>query len=249
MRFGIVKLSNIALRSAPDMDSAIVTMAHYGEGFKILDHRKWWFKVRMAYDQTEGWVENLQVLEISEDQYQSLKTQTPQYCQELTGFIQEKNGGLMPVLLGANTSQSKLMSHTFEGNTKAKGTKNGIVNSALMYLNAPHLKGGTLPFGIDASGLSQMAYKLNGYALARTAELQSKQGEPLSFIEESEAGDLAFFDNAEGAIDHVGIILPDHHIIHCHGKVRIDRIDHTGIFNNDTNQYSHSLRVIKKIIK
>ena len=50
------------------MDSAIVTMAHYGEGFKILDHRKWWFKVRMAYDQTEGWVENLQVLEISEDQ-------------------------------------------------------------------------------------------------------------------------------------------------------------------------------------
>lgn len=248
MRFGISKLSNIALRAAPEVESAMVSMAHYGEHFKILDQRKWWFKVRMDYDQTEGWVEKLQVLEISEAQYQEIQDSTPLYCQELTGFIQEENEALLAVLLGAQISQAALLSHHFEGNTQPEGSKKGIVNTALLYLGAPHLKGGTIPFGIDAGGLSQMAYKLNGYALARTPELQSKQGAPLSFIEESEAGDLAFFDNAEGMIDHVGILLPDHHIIHCHGRVRIDRLDHTGIFNNQTNQYSHSLRVIKKII-
>jgi cell wall-associated NlpC family hydrolase len=141
-----------------------------------------------------------------------------------------------------------LLGHVFEGQTTAENSKLGVVNSALLYLNAPFLKGGNIPFGIDATGLSQMTYRLNGFKLARTALEQSKQGEPLSFIEESEPGDLAFFDNSEGIIDHVGIILPDHHIIHCYGQVRIDRIDHTGIFNSQTNHYSHNLRVIKKII-
>ena len=104
------------------------------------------------------------------------------------------------------------------------------------------------PFGIDCSGFTQMVYKLNGYQLRRDAYQQATQGEALSFIEESEPGDLAFFDNAEGHIIHVGIIMEDHYIIHAHGKVRIDRIDHSGIYNVDTHKHTHKLRVIKKII-
>jgi cell wall-associated NlpC family hydrolase len=58
--------------------------------------------------------------------------------------------------------------------------------------------GGKTPFGIDCSGFTQMVYKLNGYKLLRDASQQATQGEALSFIEESEPGDLAFFDNEEG---------------------------------------------------
>ena len=76
---------------------------------------------------------------------------------------------------------------------------------------------------------------------------QAGQGEALSFIEESEPGDLAFFDNQEGQIDHVGLIMGDNHIIHSFGQVRIDRIDHTGIFNRELGSYTHKLRVLKKI--
>ena len=93
-----------------------------------------------------------------------------------------------------------------------------------------------------------MVYKLNGYKLLRDASQQSTQGEALSFIEESEPGDLAFFDNEEGNIIHVGIILENNYIIHASGKVRIDRLDHLGIFNSDINKHTHRLRVIKKII-
>ncbi len=82
----------------------------------------------------------------------------------------------------------------------------------------------------------------------RDASQQATQGEALSFIEESEPGDLAFFDNAEGAIVHVGIIMKDNYIIHAHGKVRVDRIDHTGIYNAEKREHTHKLRVIKKII-
>ena len=93
-----------------------------------------------------------------------------------------------------------------------------------------------------------MVYRLNHLALPRDAKDQAKLGEVLSFIEESTPGDLAFFDNAEGLIIHVGIIMEDHYIIHAHGQVRIDRLDQTGIFNTETKTHTHKLRVIKKII-
>ena len=103
-------------------------------------------------------------------------------------------------------------------------------------------------FGIDCSGFTQMVYKINGYKLLRDAKDQATQGETLSFIEESEPGDLAFFHNKEDEIVHVGIILMDNHIIHASGKVRIDRLDQTGIYNNEKNTHTHYLRYIKKII-
>jgi cell wall-associated NlpC family hydrolase len=93
-----------------------------------------------------------------------------------------------------------------------------------------------------------LVYKLCGHAINRDASDQASQGEALSFIEESEPGDLVFFDNQDGDINHVGIIMKDHHIIHAHGKVRIDRLDQTGIFNYEKRSHTHKLRVIKRII-
>jgi cell wall-associated NlpC family hydrolase len=141
------------------------------------------------------------------------------------------------------------MKHKFEGHrTEGLTDKSNLINTALTYVNSPYLWGGKTPFGIDCSGFTQMVYKINGYKILRDASQQATMGEALSFIEESEPGDLAFFDNNEGVITHVGIIMQDHYIIHAHGKVRIDRIDHTGIFNTDLKQYTHKLRVIKKLI-
>ena len=93
-----------------------------------------------------------------------------------------------------------------------------------------------------------MVYKLCGHQLLRDAKRQATQGEVLSFIEESEPGDLAFFDNENGEITHVGIILKDYHIIHAFGNVRIDTLDHSGIFNAELQKHTHKLRVIKKMI-
>ncbi|RZK17336.1 MAG: hypothetical protein EOO56_18135, partial [Hymenobacter sp.] len=35
---------------------------------------------------------------------------------------------------------------------------------------------------------------------------------------------------------------------HAHGEVRIDPLDHHGIFNRDRQQYSHKLRLIKRVL-
>ena len=103
--------------------------------------------------------------------------------------------------------------------------------------------------GIDCSGLTQMIYRINGYNVPRDASQQVKLGETLSFIDESEVGDLAFFDDEDDNIIHVGLLLGNNYILHAHGEVRIDRIDQTGIYNVETKRHSHNLRIIKKLIK
>ena len=146
-------------------------------------------------------------------------------------------------------SSAQILGHRFEGKElNETNPKSKLVSTALHYLNSPYLWGGKSPFGIDCSGFVQCVYQLHGIQLPRDAYLQAAHGETLGFIDESEPGDLAFFDNNEGKITHVGIIMPDYHIIHAFGQVRIDRLDQTGIFNSLQNTHTHKLRVIKKIL-
>ena len=249
MQYGICNLSIVPLRLEPDDTSEMVSQLLYGELFKVLEQRKKWSRIRLSYDNYECWVDNKQYLEISEDEFKTLDKKAPKLSADLIEFIQDSNAQLYPVPLGATLNGLSLMKHRFDGHTvHGKHAKKKLVDTAFLYLNTPYLWGGKTPFGIDCSGFTQMVYKLNGFKLMRDASQQATQGEALSFIEESEPGDLAFFDNEEGIITHVGIIMKDNYIIHAHGKVRIDRIDHSGIYNVDKHMHTHKLRVIKKII-
>jgi len=250
MQYGICPLSVIPIRSAANDAAEMTSQLLYGEHFKILEQRKLWSRIRVAFDDLEGWVSNRQIREIDDAAYQEIEdSKNKSYTIDLVSFVSGTSGILLPIILGSSILETKVLPHTFEGSSiSAQSEKSNLLKTALLYLNSPFLSGGRTPFGIDSSGFTQMVYKINGYSLKRNALAQSAQGDALSFIEESEAGDLAFFDNHEGLIDHVGIIMKDNYIIHAFGKVRVDRIDHTGIFNAETRSYTHSLRVIKKII-
>ncbi len=252
--FGICNLAIIPLRSEPSDRSEIVSQVLFGEHFEIIEQLKQWSKIKLHFDNYEGWVDSKQYQNISESEFQQLCNDVVVLNADLLEYITGPNNLLLPIPLGCSLSflnhiDINTANFNFEG-TKISGTKpkNYILNTAFMYLNAPYLWGGKTPFGIDCSGFTQIVYKLNGYKLLRDASQQALQGETLSFIEESEPGDLAFFDNDEGNIIHVGIIMQDNYIIHASGKVRIDRLDHLGIFNAEANRHTHKLRVIKKII-
>jgi hypothetical protein len=252
--FGICNLSIIPLRIEPSDRSEIVSQVLFGEHFQVIDKHNQWSKIKLHYDDYEGWVDSKQFQLLSEESYYSLSKEAIILNADLVEYIATPTNILLPITLGAslsflNNNEINTSGFSFEGlKTTGVKPKNSIVATAFLYLNSPYLWGGKTPFGIDCSGFTQMVYKLNGYKLLRDASQQASQGEVLSFIEESEPGDLAFFDNEEGRIIHVGIILDDNYIIHASGKVRVDRLDHLGIYNAELNKHTHRLRVIKKIV-
>ncbi|WP_300438049.1 C40 family peptidase [Christiangramia sp.] len=250
MQYGICHLSIVPLRASTSHESEMTSQLLYGEFFKVLEERVHWSRIRNAFDDFEAWIDNKQYKKIDEAEYDALKEDDLQLSSDLIEYITDDNGLLMPVVLGSVLNYTNKLGHAFEGEKVKPSSlkKQNLINTALLYLNSPHILGGKSPFGIDCSGFTQTVYKLNGYSIKRNAADQSKQGEALSFIEESEPGDLVFFDDNEGVINHVGLMMKDNYIIHVDGKVRIDRIDHSGIFNTELKKHTHKLRVIKKII-
>jgi cell wall-associated NlpC family hydrolase len=256
--FGICHLSLVPCRAEASDRSEQVTQLLFGETFQILEQIPGWIKINIAYDGYTCWVGSKQYLPISSDAFNKLNQNVAYSSFELVQILSSSNGSqIIPILLGSSLPnlKDKIISfdnfqYSYDGiaNENVVATRKSIVETAYLYLNAPYNWGGRSPFGIDCSGFTQMVYKLNGIKLKRDAHEQAMEGESLSFLEEAEEGDLAFFDNDEGRIIHVGIVMSEHKIIHASGKVRIDRIDHEGIFNVDAQKYSHRLRILKRIL-
>ncbi|MBT4218153.1 MAG: C40 family peptidase [Flavobacteriales bacterium] len=254
MKYGLSNLSIVPMRAEATDLSEMVNQILFGEQYKIIENRKKFSKIRLSHDKYEGWICNKQLFEIEKADYDNLLSSEKNYTTDVLDII--KSDSFQTIVMGSvlpeiqnSIFRFNNTDYTFDGlTTNVKQEKGMLIENAMMYLNSPYLWGGRTPFGIDCSGLSQMVYRLNGIDIPRDADEQAEVGTTLSFVEESEPGDLAFFDNAEGNIVHVGIILENNHIIHASGKVRIDRIDQQGIFNTDKGSHTHKLRLIKSII-
>ena len=134
------------------------------------------------------------------------------------------------------------------GDTDAEYDKDSLEEFAKIFLDVPYLWGGRSVFGCDCSGFTQNVFKLLGVKLKRDAHQQAEQGEAVSDLKSSHIGDLAFFKDEDGKISHVGIILSDEQIIHASARVRIDHLDDEGIFNRDTQEHTHMLQSIRRVM-
>lgn len=256
MLYGICNLSIVALRAEESETSEMTNQVLFGEHFEVLEKQKNWSKIRLSFDAFEGYINNKQYIEITANFYHKLADSPFNYSAEIVDFVTNTKNELTTITIGSNlpllhnnTLQIGATNYKYDSAVFfKKDSKKALLSIAFTFLNCPYLWGGRSPFGIDADGFTQMVYKLCGYKLYRNVKKQATQGDVLSFIEESEPGDLAFFDNDEGEIIHVGIILNDYNIIHVYGKVRIDTLDHSGIFNADIQKHTHRLRVIRKVI-
>jgi len=259
MRYGISILSIIPVRKNPAEQSEIVTQILFGEYFEVLKASSDWLFIRLEHDNYIGWIDFKHCHFISNRYLNSLKRQELNYLKDKVRYVKSSQfgdsilvaGSLIPNYKGKMSFKLFRTSFRFVGhpsNNKFANIRDGIVHYAKMYLNAPYLWGGRTPFGIDCSGFSQIVYKLSGIDIPRDASQQVDLGIATDFVNEARPGDLAFFDDGEENIIHVGIILDGARIIHASGKVRIDYIDHEGINNSETGRYTHHLRVVKNLI-
>lgn len=233
MQKAVCNVSVLPLRNDKAETSEMVSQMLYGEICEVLETENRYSRICMQ-DGTEGWVNTLCIAKTSSD---TEKTVVP----ESFGVFDLAEGRM---LLSAGSEIEA--DFRFEDNQGA--VRERIGNTALLFVNVPFLFGGRSFFGIDAAALVQLVYKMHGIRLPRFAAQQATQGRLLDFIEESECGDIAFFDDEGGNINHAGIMLSNYEILHCYGKVRIDSIDSSGIFNSEQNRHTHRLRFVKSFL-
>lgn len=258
MDFGICDLSLICLRSEPSHKSEIVSQLLFGETCQVLEKKPEWLRIRADYDDYEGWIDRKQFRQITANLFKKLSGQKNPIALEAVNAA-AGSGKKRLILIGSTLPEFdgmnfKIGDEQFVYNGQAIIPGNNydydkiIEKCAMRFLYAPYQWGGRGPFGIDCSGFTQVVFKLLGVPLKRDAYQQAQQGRDVDFIDLAKEGDLAFFENKEGRISHVGIVLKDKRLIHASGRVRVDRIDTFGIYNEETKKYSHNLKMIKRVL-
>jgi hypothetical protein len=251
MEYGICNLAIIPLRAEPGERSEQVSQILFGEVFEIMEWKNQWVRVITTFDGYEGWINALQFAELGAISYNALQKEAVNLTYKpVTQAWRKSNDTVLYLPFGSSLSFLEgtvchIRNEYYEIIGEI-GDREPIELSARSFLNVPYLWGGRTHFGIDCSGFTQAVLRLQGIMLKRDAYLQAEQGQTIDFLQETQTGDLAFFDNDEGRITHVGILLDSDHIIHASGKVKIDRIDTNGIFSNDLKRYTHKLRIIKR---
>ena len=257
---GICYQAYIPMRKVPDEASEMVNQVLFGESFSVIEEIKTknFSLIRLHHDQYEGWINTKCIRFVSDKDFEEYSKLPALITHDVLNFLQSETSA-DPMLIGCGSilrlsSPSKIRNRDIEYkipeiplNDPSKNRKN-LVNYGLKLISIPYLWGGRGSFGFDCSGLCQNLYRQVGIEIPRDASAQAIMGHPLIFIDEAQAGDLAFFDDAEGNIIHVGMILNEDTILHASGRVKIDLIDHQGIFSQEQNRYTHSLRLLKKIV-
>ena len=254
MNYAVCCIPVSPLRSEPSHKSEMVTQQLFGEPCSIIekgeDH---WVKIKCRYDGYEGWCQDGHITGIDE----TLFNMQPAGLTDAWMNVVYYNGDKMIVPAGCPMTGLQNGDALWNDNKihfkgalwnalDAKKEAEAIGQIAFNFINTSYLWGGKSVFGIDCSGFTQSVYKFLNVPLPRDTSQQVLKGEVVGFLQEACFGDLAFFDNREGRITHVGILLNDHEIIHASVKVRIDMIDSQGIINRDNYERTHQLRIIRR---
>jgi gamma-D-glutamyl-L-lysine dipeptidyl-peptidase len=253
MQYAVCSVPVSALRKEPHHNVEMISQQLFGECCIILESIPGWIKIKCKYDNYEGWCQASHLKEIDEDLFSSIN-------KKLTaGWVNEifYNGKKMFIPFGSSMATFKKNKTRWQDNViisnadtynpvKEKINKKNIKWISAQFLNTTYLWGGKSVFGIDCSGFTQSVYKFLNIYFPRDSWQQAESGNTIDFLADANCGDLCFFDNEEGRITHVGILLSKHKIIHSSGKVRIDEIDTKGIINSDTKLRTHNLKIIKR---
>lgn len=227
---GICRFPLVACRREPNERSEMVSQLLYGESYEVLEDTTTWLHIRNTRDQYESWIDAKLHSRFPDKQEEQVVLAIP-------FTILNKDTSKQLILPGGSLVDASLVDTS---------KVDSLIDTALKYIDAPYLWGGKSIWGMDCSGFIQVVFQIHGMDISRDAYQQAELGESIEFNELIEEGDLAFFSEGDERISHVGICLGDEKIIHASGKVRIDRLDHHGIFNVDTQKYTHELRLIKR---
>lgn len=247
------------MRTSPHEQSEMCSQILFAETMTLLQEDGGWAKIKLDCDGYEGWVDRKMISTLSDEAYSAL-LQSPKGVVAFPVSLAMSAENQTTLLLSGGTRLPNYNNGTFEllgirftidpSTVLPSGTTfdcGKVTQLARFFVNTPYLWGGRNALGIDCSGFVQMIYGLFGIQLPRDASQQVNHGRVVDFLTEVKAGDLAFFENADKKIVHVGLMLDSENIMHASGRVKINKMDAQGILSEIDGGYSHHLRIIKRI--
>lgn len=272
----IVLHSVVPVRTEPREGAEQETQLLFGEVCTVTETLPRWLKIRNESDGAEGYVDIIMVTPMTEEEHTTytaaLNASTARVRLPMTYAVSENNGQTIPLALGTKLANYKdgefeVLGVKFRIDSAAVAEQplpldqQTLMQVLRFSLNTPYLWGGKNAMGMDCSGLTQTVMSLFGINLPRNASQQVHCGREVKHLSDAQAGDLVFFDHAdpeaEGTfphncagdtrITHVGLLLDNERVIHCSGRVKIERIDERGIFSAERNGYTHHLAAIRRM--
>mgnify|MGYP001618651574 CR=1 FL=1 len=243
----------VHLRSGPSHKTEMLSQILFGERYTSTDISGNWMKIETEFDRYSGWIDMHHLQHSADDsdlKGNVLNRSLLCYKNDNTKIVLEAGCEIFnpDFNKGRFTAGNNMYTTSHEFSSSYISTTDSITDTAMKFINSPYIWGGRVPSGLDCSGFSQLVYKIHGIAIARDSRQQVEAGNQIDFINDAGPGDLVFFDNERGRISHVGMILSQGLVIHASGRVRIDSIDHQGIFKKEINGYSHKLRMIRRFV-
>ena len=253
--------SVVPVRVEPREGSEQNTQMLFGELCRILEQQPRWLRIRLESDGQEGWVDAKMICPMKPEEYASHRASLQQsaiVAMPMAYAVSENNGQTIPLTAGTRLTnyqdgRFEVLGVGFRIDPGMVWTESpdlneqNLLQSVRFFLNIPYLWGGKNAMGMDCSGFTQIIMSLFGKKLPRNASEQATCGRKISRLSKAQAGDLVFFDHKDGKISHVGIVIDPERVIHCSGRVKVEKLDETGIFNAETGEYSHDLVAIKRI--
>ncbi|NJB85502.1 hypothetical protein GGR26_001247 [Lewinella marina] len=251
------KYTAATLHKRPHPGAPLLSQLLLGEAVAVVEQKDRYSRVLLPDDELEGYVLTDQLVSVEEDVYRR-QLEQPAFALELFCPIFSDGFG-MPVTFGARLPgydgiQLQHAGQRFRYSGQALLSENLTADADVMlrmarkWLFTPELKGGRTPTGVGAAELIQLVCRLVGVQLPRTIPEMSRLGRSVDFVVQCQPADLAFFDDGRGRVDHVGLILPDSQVLHVCGRVRVDPLDHYGIFDRESRRYSHRLRIVRRFL-
>ncbi len=248
----------IPIMREPDHSSQMVSQLLFGEEFILLERSSNWLSISLDFDGTEGWVmkQGVELRDVENGTEKGTYGAVRLASLPSTTILDLTLGQQRIIPAGAvwNRESGNTLSwyeHNFElisgEGFISPGASTNPRKIGKRIVSLPAIPGGRSGFGFDGPGLVQMLCRMMGKNIPRYCHQQAELGSTINFMNEVEEGDLAFFDNEENEIIHVGMILDEGNILHSDTCVSIDLLDHHGIYSNEQERYTHKLRVIKRI--
>lgn len=257
--YAVVNNSVANIRSAPRHSAELATQAILGTGLKVLKIDGDFYRVQTP-DQYISWVDHGGVQLMTQEEYDSWSTAPKMIYLKTSGHVYASKDNELEtqgdLVLGSLLKLTGKDEKYFE--VAYPDGRIGYVrrDEAEVYLNwldelnpspdrlelyarsllgSPYLWGGTSSKGMDCSGFTKTAFRMNGLIIPRDASQQIMAGkdvDPELSFESLTKGDLMFFgkkatDSTRQRVTHVAIWLGNDRgeFIHSSGRVKIGSID------------------------